>query len=500
MADQDTKRSTGLAALARHKVAVGIAAVAVAAAASSPVWWPAARDFFGQLFGATSASATGVEPDSHTIVDGPTFNETMAQLVTASGDATYLADPLDAITTITFHVGYGQPMSSAGDPMTNDEVRLISTEDDPSAAPSSRVPYQAWMTYQGTVIHVWTQVDDPDTTSVDESDFILNPYSDGLFAGLRNLTSFSAVDSFGTQIATSTVTYEHDTGSSILTIRRDTNCLDGTWFNTKWAEFMGSMFEECISLETLWLRQWSNEHAYDMHAMFSGCRSLKYLGLDRQPSSGPWNGASAATYATSAFVSSTRNASNRMDYVRRIDHMFADCYSLCNVVDARNGYEFYDPQGSVTGIPSYHVPNAPASLQYVWGDWNLSNWVVTGCTDMSYLFWNCHWLYYLNLGTWTGMRPIAVPAAVKTSGPRTQLNPVPSDVVSLSNTVNVSNMFGGAPLRALWLPSSPRVNIVLPSGTGTTPQLNHPLTCIDEDCDVFDIADLTNELVHKDQV
>ena len=305
------------------------------------------------------------------LVDGPTFNQSIKDLVSGGSPEDYLIGKIQFVTESYQVPEYHVVVSAEGSAVPvyasfnqADSLLTIST-----AAKRMEIEDASRMFYNFLSLR-----------TIDFGNFTINETTTDisyLFAACNSLEAVDVSDWNTSLVTNMSCTFA---GCSSLT------SLDVANWNTDNVTDMSSLFDECTSLTSLDVANWNTTNVANMSRMFDHCSSLISLDLTN------WNTTNVANmqgmFAACSSMETLQIAGWNTENVTNMSNMFGGCTTL-EVLDIA-GWN----TANVTDM--YAMFNQCSSLSKL----DLSNWKTGSVTRMSYMFGSCPALAVLDIADW----------------------------------------------------------------------------------------------------
>ena len=243
-------------------------------------------------------------------------------------------------------------------------------------------------------------------TSLDVANWNTDNVTDmsSLFDECTSLTSLDVANWNTTNVANMSRMFDHC--SSLIS-------LDLTNWNTTNVANMQGMFADCSSLETLQIDTWNTENVTNMSDLFAGCKTLKTLDI------AGWNTAKVTDMYRMFYQCSSLSKLDLSNWktgsATRMGYMFGSCSSLgvldiadwyvANVTDM--GYMFaYCSSLESLDVADWNTSSVNAMRGMFIGcssltSLNAANWQIEQVMDMGHMFANCSSLATLDISQWS---------------------------------------------------------------------------------------------------
>ena len=306
----------------------------------------------GFLAGNVYRVGTTVSYDKSYLIDGPTFNASIKDLVNGNTASRGVYDADNLIAKVEFLT----------------EVESLPENYITVSAADSPAPIYASFNLADSLLTVFTPAKDIEVVDassmfayltrlrvVDFGNFEINETTTYMYSMFINCPSLSSLDVSNWDIS------NIRSMNSMFEYCSSLSSLDVSNWKTSNVTYMEGMFEYCSSLSSLNLSNWDTSNVKSMGSMFSGCSSLSSLDVSN------WN-TSNVTY---------------------MGHMFNGCSSLSSL-----NVSNWDTSNVTDMIAMFRKCSSLTTL-------DVSNWDTSNVANMGWMFLDCSSLSSLDTSNWS---------------------------------------------------------------------------------------------------
>ena len=345
------------------------------------------------------------------LVDGPTFNASIKELVNGNTASRSVYDTDSLIAKVEFLT----------------EVETVPENCITVSAEDSPAPIYASFNPADSLLTVFTPAKDIEVVNtssmfayltrlrvVDFGNFDVNETTTNLSSMFYYCSSLSSLDVSNWDISNVTdISYMFSECSSLTS-------LDVSNWDTSNVTSMRSMFNECSSLLTLDVSNWDTSKVTNMSWMFSDCYELAALDVSK------WNTSNVTTMQCLFQECTSLTALDISDWntekVTNMRRMFNICDMLTDIDvsqwNTANVTTMYGTFQNCKSLTNLNISNwnteKVQTMHLMFEDCydlsalDVSNWNTTNVTDMGRMFGDCRSLTNLNLSNWNTENVVAM--------------------------------------------------------------------------------------------